>query len=109
MYNKETIFSFFDTKYPNHFDVTVHTEMQGLSAMVFDINYDGEMVCRVIKYHELPKAYTVCSKELLYQVKVWFDLSPFKCESLFSEWLKMRSTQKIVIEKEDVKIVVPII
>ena len=108
MYNKETIFSFFDTKYPAQFDITVHTEMEGLTAMVFDINYDGEMVCRVIKYHELQKSYTVCSKELLYQLKDWFGLSPFKCESLFSEWLRMRSTQKIFVS-EGVKVVFPVV
>ncbi len=88
MIPKETIFSFFETKYPNEFIVFPHTENEGITAMVFDLKHNDEFVARVIKYHELPDHYTVCSKELLSQTQEWFGISSYKCECFFDEWLK---------------------
>lgn len=86
--NKETIFEFFDTKYPYDFVVEGYNQKEGISAMVIDLKYNDQFVARIIRYGELDKPYTVCSKELLSQTNDWFGLSSYKCETLFDEWLK---------------------
>ena len=91
----ETIFEFFDSKYPKGFSVHGYSQSEGISAMVFDLKYDDNFVGRIIKYREMDKPYIVVGKELIDQINNWFGLSSYKCECLFEEWLRNNPNQKI--------------
>lgn len=94
--NEEVIFKFFSVKFSKGLNVTCHSPNEGMTALVFDLHYNDELMGRVIKYSGQKTEHVVATYTLLSELSNWFPIGSHKGEKLFGEWLKQNQDKLLL-------------